>query len=315
LRLLVSVIIPTYNRSSLLKHAIQSVLDQTYSELECIVVDDASSDETRKVINSFEDNRLRYFRHEENIGASAARNTGIRHVQAELIAFLDDDDQWLSTKLEKQVPLLKGLPERFGMVYCWMDYYDANNKLIHQHHPTLKGYVFPQVLDAQRIGGCPTLLVKRKVLERIGGFDENLLRGNDADFIRRVCQKYEVDFVPEVLVKVHIGHGNKRLSDYTEEGIRNAIRTEEIKLKKFKNEFIENSDAHINVLNMLSKLWKKLGNFERARIFLEQIHEIDTPKSIKGRIYYNLPRIMKRLVYHTYSILNRIKIHFSNRGY
>ena len=196
-----------------------------------------------------------------------------------------------------------------------MDYYNSETSIINEYHPTLKGYVFPQVLDAQRIGGCPTLLVKRKVLERIGGFDENLLRGNDADFIRRVCQKYEVDFVPEVLVKVHIGHGNKRLSDYTEEGIRNAIRTEEIKLKKFKNEFIENSDAHINVLNMLSKLWKKLGNFERARIFLEQIHEIDTPKSIKGRIYYNLPRIMKRLVYHTYSILNRIKIHFSNRGY
>ena len=101
-----------------MKRAIQSVLEQTYYELECIVVDDASKDQTEEVISSFEDDRLRYFRHEKNKGASAARNTGIKHAKGELIAFLDDDDEWISTKLEKQVPFLQSLPESFGMVYC-----------------------------------------------------------------------------------------------------------------------------------------------------------------------------------------------------
>ena len=127
---LVSVIIPTRNRVEMLCRAVNSVLSQTFDNLECIVVDDESHDNTEKVINSFEDDRLKYFRHEKNKGASAARNTGIRQSKGGLIAFLDDDDEWIATKLEKQVPLLKGLPERFGMVYCWMDYYDANNKLV-----------------------------------------------------------------------------------------------------------------------------------------------------------------------------------------
>ena len=212
------------------------MLDQTYPELECIVVDDASKDDTDQIINSFEDDRLKYFRHEKNKGASAARNTGIRQSKGGLIAFLDDDDEWIATKLEKQVPLLKGLPERFGMVYCWMDYYDANNKLIHEHHPTLKGYVFPQVLDAQRLGGCPTLLVKRKVVDQIGGFDESLPRGNDGDFIRRVCRKYEVDFLPEVLVKIHIDHGMPRISDDTKKSVQDVIKSLKIRFEKFSDD-------------------------------------------------------------------------------
>ena len=212
------------------------MLDQTYPELECIVVDDASKDDTDQIINSFEDDRLKYFRHEKNKGASAARNTGIRQSKGGLIAFLDDDDEWIATKLEKQVPLLKGLPERFGMVYCWMDYYDANIKLIHQHHPTLKGYVFPQVLDAQRLGGCPTLLVKRKVVDQIGGFDESLPRGNDGDFIRRVCRKYEVDFLPEVLVKIHIDHGMPRISDDTKKSVQDVIKSLKIRFEKFSDD-------------------------------------------------------------------------------
>jgi glycosyltransferase involved in cell wall biosynthesis len=219
-----------------LKRAIQSVLDQTYPELECIVVDDASIDDTDQIINTFEDDRLKYFRHEKNKGTSAARNTGIRHSKGGLIAFLDDDDEWIATKLEKQVPLLKGLPERFGMVYCWMDYYDANNKLIHEHHPTLKGYVFPQVLDAQRLGGCPTLLVKRKVVDQIGGFDESLIRGNDGDFIRRICRKYEVDFLPEVLVKIHIDHGMPRISDDTKKSVQDVIKSLKIRFEKFSDD-------------------------------------------------------------------------------
>ena len=121
---LVSVIVPTRNRANLVARAIQSVLDQTYRHIECIIVDDGSSDETRQVVEEFTDERLVYLRHETQRHASAARNTGIAYSRGELIAFLDDDDEWMSRKLEKQVELLLSLHEKVGMVYCWMDYFD-----------------------------------------------------------------------------------------------------------------------------------------------------------------------------------------------
>jgi len=254
----------------LLKRAIRSVLDQTYSKLECIVVDDASRDNTEGMISSFEDDRLRYFRHEKNKGASAARNTGIKHSKGELIAFLDDDDEWLSAKLEKQVPLINGLPESVGMVYCWMDYLDENGKTVLKHHPILKGYVFPQLLDAQRLGGCPTLLVRRKVLDKIRGFDETLIRGNDGDFIRRVCFQYEVDFIPEVLVKVHVGHAD-RISVDSSKSLRLHIQASKSRLKKFREEYNKYPEAKAKLIMDLSLTHVRLKEWKIALVYFLKI--------------------------------------------
>jgi len=247
-----------------LKRAIQSVLEQTYYELECIVVDDASEDQTEEVISSFEDDRLRYFRHEKNKGASAARNTGIKHAKGELIAFLDDDDEWISTKLEKQVPFLQSLPESFGMVYCWMNYCNPDGKLLHEHHPILRGYVFSQVLDAQRIGGCPTLLVKREVFDKMGQFDESLPRGNDGDFIRRVCRKYEVDFVPEVLVKVRINHGSPRISDDTKKSVEDAIKSFKVRFEKFSDDQENYPKEFASICLFIAYHYTKIGELKES---------------------------------------------------
>jgi|ETNmetMinimDraft_8_1059916.scaffolds.fasta_scaffold36257_2 glycosyltransferase involved in cell wall biosynthesis len=231
----VSVIIPTHNRSQLLKRAIGSVLNQTYSKLECIVVDDASTDETTEVVASFNDDRIRCFRHKINRHASAARNTGIRHSKGELIAFLDDDDEWMDGKLEQQVNLLQKSPQNIGLVYCWMSYMKSEEEL-YNNKPILKGYIFKDMIDKQAIGNSSTLLVRRKVIDQIGGFDETLPRGNDGDFIRRVSQKYEVDYVPEVLVRIYSGHGYDRISTNDMQGVVNAIRSQRVKLKKFREE-------------------------------------------------------------------------------
>ena len=295
--MLVSVIIPTHNRSLLLQRAIYSVLNQTYWELECIVVDDGSNDETQEVINSFEDNRLKYFQYEEKKGASAARNIGIRNAQGELIAFLDDDDEWLSTKLEKQVPHLQGLPEKFGLVYCWMDYYDANNKLIHEYHPVLKGYVFPQVLDAQRLGGCPTLLVRRKVIDEVGGFDELLPRGNDGDFIRRICREYEVDFVSEVLVKVHTDHGYPQIGTNDKKGIENHITSQLMKLNKFDDELKHYPKERANIFFDLGRNYAQLGNLRNSINYYYKGININ-PFSVKLylSLFYNLKLSIKAIL-------------------
>ena len=99
---MVSVIIPTYNRGSLIGRAIVSVLNQTYKDIEVLVIDDASTDYTETVVDSIKDERLHYYKLEKNGGACRARNVGISKAQGEYIAFLDSDDEWMSNKIELQ---------------------------------------------------------------------------------------------------------------------------------------------------------------------------------------------------------------------
>lgn len=258
----VSVIIPTRNRQQLVGWAIRSVLNQSYADLECIVVDDASTDGTPQVVQTIEDARLVYLRREGRGGASGARNTGIRAARSSLVAFLDDDDEWLPDKLSKQVPLLKALPDEYGMVYCWMDYFDDTGRIIQERHPTYSGDVFASVLVKQGIGGCPTLLVRRRVVEEIGGFDETLPRGNDGDFIRRVCRVYKVDVIPEVLVHVHVAHGYERITSQTDRGIRNHLLAQQAKLDKFPQELRQNPRLKATLLANIGGSHLRLGELK-----------------------------------------------------
>ena len=291
---LVSVIIPTHNRANLLPRSINSVLSQTYKNLECIVVDDGSNDNTHKVVADIKDDRLIFLQHDKNKNASVARNTGIKHAKGDLIAFLDDDDEWLPTKLEKQVPLIQSLTPDVGMVYCWMDYYDKNGKLISEVHPTLRGYIFPNVLDAQRIGGCPTLIVRREVIDLIGGFDESLPRGNDGDFIRRVCRKYEVDFIPEVLVKIYIKHCFKRISDNKEDSIRNIIKSLEIRFIKFEEDLNKYPREFASIYAMIGLRYSQIGEVKRS--ITNSVKAI-MKSPLSGRVYFIILRSIKEIIY------------------
>ncbi len=262
----VSIIIPTHNRADLLKRAIQSVLAQTYRNFELIVVSDGSTDNTDEIVASFDDPRLVFLKHAQPRGASAARNTGIQASRGDYIAFLDDDDEWLPEKLEKQVQYIRNLPECVGMVYCWMDYYQGK-EVVSEHHPQLRGNIFEHVLDGQPIGGAPTLLVRRTVVEKLGGFDESLPRGNDGDFIRRVCLEYEVDFVPEVLVKVHIDHGYDQITRFDETGIRNAIRGQKAKFTKFKEELRRYPKQAANIYSSIAYHYSQLDDWRSSIVF------------------------------------------------
>lgn len=286
----VSVIIPTYNRSRLVIRAISSVLNQTYPNLECIVVDDASDDDTGAVVGALQDRRIKYLRHDTNRHVSAARNTGIANAGGDLLAFLDDDDEWLERKLEKQVERFTQASPEMGMIYCWMDYFDQRGNLIKEHHPRLRGYVFPEVLDAQRLGGCPTLLLRKEVAESIGGFDESLPRGNDGDFIRRVCYENQVDYVPDVLVNVYVGHGSERISSNDQVGIRHAIIGNLAKLTKFGHEIERYPRQFANIYAIIAFHYFQIGRISEGMGFFLKALRTDP---FSPRIYRDIKKTIR----------------------
>lgn len=290
---LVSVIIPTHNRADLVVRSIRSVLAQTYRNLECIVVDDASTDSTPDAVQAIQDPRLIYLRHEQSKHASATRNTGIAAATGEYIAFLDDDDEWLPEKLEKQVALLRTLPAKVGMVYCWMDYYD-NETFVSTRRPTLRGSIFDQVLDEQRIGNCSTLLVRRAVIATVRGFDERLPRGNDGDFIRRVCLTYQVDVVLQALVKCYVGHGFARITANDREGMLNAINSQKDKLAKFAEQLPRYPRQTAHIYALIGESYAQLRELGQAAYWFGRA--LATSPASRG-IYTRLIRSLKHVMF------------------
>jgi len=204
----ISVIIPTYNRSNLLKRAINSVLNQTFKDFELIVVDDNSADDTKEVVNRFGagDSRIKYIRHKRNKGGSAARNTGIKHAKGEYIALLDDDDEWLPEKLEKQLNKFSELPSEYGVVYTGFSFSSESGTKI-DIQPIYHGRVFEALLE-KCILGSPTPLIKKFCFRKAGLFDEKLPGCQDWDMWLRISKYYKFDFVSKILAK-HYVHGQQ----------------------------------------------------------------------------------------------------------
>ena len=200
----VSVIIPTYNRAHLIGRAIQSVLRQTYRNLEVIVVDDGSTDNTEKVIKSFDDSCVHYIRHEKNCGGAVARNTGISAARGKFIAFQDSDDEWLSEKLEKQLEAFEKGSSELGVVYTGFLRMQGHSISYFPSKETqsAEGYIHRQILRKSFVG-TPTALVRRDCLEKAGSFDVRLRRLQDWELWIRISRYYTFKFIEEPLVIAH----------------------------------------------------------------------------------------------------------------
>ncbi|RJP75611.1 MAG: glycosyltransferase family 2 protein [Desulfobacteraceae bacterium] len=265
---LVSVVIPTHNRSELLKRAVQSVLSQTWQDFEIIVVSDGSIDNTQETVASFQDDRIRFLHHPVSKGASAARNTGMKAAKSQYIAFLDDDDEWTPDKLELQMPVIINSEPRVGLVYAWMEYFDKD-KSIGIHAPLRRGYVLPDMLDKQAIGGCPTVIIKKEVLNVVGGFDEELMRGNDGDFFRRVSKYFEVDYVPLVLARIHVNHGD-RISMNSRKHLLHEVFTMKKRIDVFNTEFQQYPRQKSNVFAQIAASYILICEWNKAYHFFKK---------------------------------------------
>lgn len=194
---LVSVIIPTYNRAHLIKRSAMSVLNQTYSNLELIIVDDGSTDNTEEVVKSINDNRVIYIK-QPNQGACAARNNGIDHAQGEFIAFQDSDDVWHVDKLEKQVKCLKEIGA--DVVVCNYSAY-KRGKLRKGNKIHKEGFIpkdYPPIVI-----GTQTFLGKSIIFKEFK-FDNRVQKWQDFEILIRIHKKYLIYFLNLCLIDYFI---------------------------------------------------------------------------------------------------------------
>lgn len=200
----VSVVLPTYNRAPVLGRAIRSVLAQTYSDLELIVVDDASDDRTEEVVADFDDPRLVYLRQERRSGVGRARNTGIRAAGASLIAFQDSDDEWLIDKLSRQVAAMREAGDDTGLV-CGGYIVLAANGRVRYIRPTDRmqhgDWGADNIFDFRFI--APTWLVRLDTIERAGLFDETLPNLEDWELAFRLYRHCRIVALDRPLLVKH----------------------------------------------------------------------------------------------------------------
>lgn len=239
---LVSIVTVTYNRGKLIGRCIKSIQQQTYRNFEHIIVDGGSTDETDEVIASFEDNRIKHIKLKENQGFFRGINIGASEAKGKYLTFLDSDDEYLPEKIEKQLKLIESLPEDYGMVYCWMTYFDSakNNSLIRVHNTNLRGYVPIDASIRPCVSGTPTIFVKRNLFIEAGGYDDKADMTTDWEFCARFCHKWKVDYVPESLVNVYVNHIYERMSTemrYNKAFLKKRIAMHESYLKEFSNTF------------------------------------------------------------------------------
>lgn len=197
----VSVIMPTYNREYVLGRAIQSVLDQTYQDFELIIVDDGSTDNTEKLVKSFNSEKISYIRQRENKGPAAARNTAIQQAKGDYIAFQDSDDEWVPEKLAKQMRAFETAPPEVGIVYTgWCTVINNKKEYFLPAGVTPKdGNLFSNLLRRSLVG-TPEALVKRECFERAGMFDEALSSIEDWELFLRMSRYYHFKYIDEPLV-------------------------------------------------------------------------------------------------------------------
>jgi glycosyltransferase involved in cell wall biosynthesis len=199
---LISVVVPAYNAEKTIKATVDSVLNQSFSDLELIVVNDGSKDSTLDILSDIKDSRLKVFSH-SNSGPQISRNRGIQEATGEYISFLDADDLWTSDKLESQFNTLQANPEA-AVAYSWTDWIDESDRFLRRGtHISATGDVFAKLLLIDFVESGSNPLIRRHALDAVGNFDESLVGGQDWDMWLRLAAKFPFTVVssPQILYR------------------------------------------------------------------------------------------------------------------
>lgn len=203
-----SVIIPSYNSNKTILRALKSVVNQTFKDLEIIIVDDGSEDNTKEIIyNFFENTNIKYkYIYQNNSGPSSARNNAIKNSSGKYIAFLDSDDEWHLDKLKIQYNILNYYNTKFiSTQYTINDFKDQNNY-------SIKQYTFDDFLISN-IAATPCTIIEKKLFDKVGGFDEKLFYSEDYNLWLKILREESLLFIDLPLTKLHkLPYGESGLS-------------------------------------------------------------------------------------------------------
>lgn len=294
---LVSAVVITYNRPvEILKRAVTSVINQTYSNFELIVVNDYPEnsqlkDEIKMMLDSFNDNRIRYIVHKKNMGACKARNTGILQSSGEYVCLLDDDDEWLPNKMKLQMQGFKD--DSVGLVYSPFYNVKGNSTSELAVRGTKSGRLLQDMLRENCVGGTSMTMLKREVFEKCGMFDENLLSSQDYDLWVRVAMKYNFCYVDVPLTIRHMQE------DSITSNFSKQLQGFEYFNNKHASLYERNSKAFNYRCNRRANKWYEQGHFKEAwgayKLAIKacpiSIYNISEP--IKGIIKFFYLRILK----------------------
>ena len=255
---LVSIIIPTYNRSDYLIKAIHSALNQTYKNIEVIVVDDNSQDNTKSRVFEINDKRIKYLKNIINKGGAYSRNIGFKKSKGVFVNFLDDDDILYPNKIALQIQKFKfSTDERLGVVTCDVKYNRTDIHTIKSNRK--KGYIYKDLLKAYCIFGTETMLIKR---EFFIPFDIDLKSNQEYDLSIRLSKKCTFDYVPQVLTEK-----NESINQVSF-NFDKKIGGTKFLFKKYKNEFKDEGIYFYNLIRFFYLLFKYyVGKYLGLRVY------------------------------------------------
>jgi glycosyltransferase involved in cell wall biosynthesis len=227
-----SIITPTYRRPLLLKRAIISVINQTFGNYEHIIIDDGNDPESELLVNGFEDKRIIFRQHQSPRGAAGGYNTGINLSNGEFILFLDDDDEYLPTFLDKMYNHFSHSDPNVGFVWAGIsrirDTISGEEVIDSQVWPSRFPTKELGMVEATSIGNNVGVCVRKWCIDAIGLYDESIIMGHDTDFLFRLARKFDFETVPEILVKIHF-HGHSQLTNKKNNLVRLELREKILK--------------------------------------------------------------------------------------
>ncbi len=277
------MVIPTRNRPHLVTRALKSVLAQSLADLEVIVVDDGSDDNTEARVRRLADRRVRYLRQAQSKGGGAARNAGIDVAKGACIAFLDDDDEWLREKLQCQVVVLRQKPQ-VGLIYTGYHYVDSlDGSVLRTVIPQKRGHLYHDLLRWNCVGTTSSAMVRRECLERAGRFDPELRSCQDWDLWVRIAQLYDIDFVQEPLLRIYV-HDTRMSQDMPAkiQGLERFVEKNYLEMRKNKKSL---SRRYVQ----LGRMCYCQGETSKARRYLLEAAK-EAPFNLMAYKYLFVPR-------------------------
>lgn len=260
---LLSVVVPTLGRNKRLKRALQSIEDQTRVPDSVAVVDGSSDRSAEPIVSTLEVPFETIYVHQSTDGLSNARNKGIEATESELVAFLDDDDQWLRKKLAMQIEAYNRTNR--GLIYCGVKNVRPDGTVTNIIRPSSVPGA-KSILTRNSIGSPSSVMVRRSDLERVDGFDESLPTREDWDFYIRLLQVTKAAAVPDpLLIKEYNPEGMSRNVEYSE---RDLIRVFKKHRKKYNDELERRFKKNYHFI--LGRRYAKTGEMSRARLHLRK---------------------------------------------